>query len=155
MYELAVVVDLSREVCVVLFRGLEYDLLEISLFLLSRHCDELADLGAIAELMRRQVDFSEASLAYELSQCVVPHCLQVGRGEFTGAQLACRFGSAPGRGVLLTRGVAYTNSQAAVSQSQYWFGRRATWNFFWRKATPAIRRCARRIACAVAAGPGE
>jgi hypothetical protein len=35
--------------------------------------------------MRRQVDFPEAALPNESSQRIVPHGLQVGRGEFTAA----------------------------------------------------------------------
>jgi hypothetical protein len=42
-----------------------------------------AHLGGIAELVRRQVDFAKAALAYKFPEGVVPDRLQIGRGEFT------------------------------------------------------------------------
>lgn len=69
--ELAVVVYFAGEVGVVLFRRLE------------------DDLGAIAKLVRGEVDFAEATFANQLAQRVVADALEVCRGEFTGAVSVC------------------------------------------------------------------
>lgn len=44
-----------------------------------------AYLGAIAELVRGQVDFPKAAFANQLAQRVVADTLEVRRREFTGA----------------------------------------------------------------------
>lgn len=67
MYKLSVVVNLACEVGIVLLRRLEHDLCAISRAASCLCAFEEAYLGAIAEFMRRQIDFSEAAFAYELS----------------------------------------------------------------------------------------
>jgi hypothetical protein len=85
VYELAVVVYLAGEIGVVLLRRLEHDLHAVSDILSLPLQRVFAYSGTIAELVGCQVDLAEAALAYEPSQCIVSHGLEVGRGEFTGA----------------------------------------------------------------------
>jgi hypothetical protein len=76
--ELAVVVDLARQVGVVFARRLEHH------------------ARPIAQLVRRQVDLAEAALADELAQRIVAHCLQVCSCKFTAEPSAGALGGRAG-----------------------------------------------------------
>jgi hypothetical protein len=74
MCELAVVMDLSRKIGVVLLCRFQHHLDSISVG--SRVSPAFhVYLGAIGKLVRRQVHFSEAAFANEASQGVVAHRL--------------------------------------------------------------------------------
>lgn len=79
--ELAVVVYLAREVRVGLVGGLEHDLRGSVWSRGKGHC--AAHLGAIGELVRREVDLAERALANEAAESVVAHRLEVLCREFT------------------------------------------------------------------------
>lgn len=64
MAELAVMMDFAREVGILLAGRLEHD------------------LGAIGELVRRQVDFAEGALSDQPAQRVIPYAAEVLGGEF-------------------------------------------------------------------------
>lgn len=64
MAELAVMVDFAHEIGILLAGRLEHD------------------LGAIGELVRRQVDFAEGAFSDQPAQRVVPYAAEVLRGEF-------------------------------------------------------------------------
>jgi hypothetical protein len=84
--ELAVVVDLAREVGVVFLRRLEYDLLPSAyLPVVGGYWFGAAHLGAIAELVRGEIDFPEAAFADQLAQRVVADALEICGRKFTVA----------------------------------------------------------------------
>lgn len=89
--ELAVVVDLTRKVGVVLLRRLEYDLLPSACLSPSLSVPSTAHLGAIAELVRGKIDFAEAAFADQLAQRVVADALEFCSRKFTAARYQCVF----------------------------------------------------------------
>ena len=124
MYELAVVVDLAREVGVVFLRALEHDLSAVSVADPGLLSIPSSHPGAIAEFVRRQVDLAKTAFADEPPKSVVSDCLQISRGEFTvsGSAAALQAERAAGArksnylvGGRLTQATVYKNSQAAIT----------------------------------------
>jgi hypothetical protein len=116
MYELSVVVDLAREVRVPLVGGLEDYLPKVSDG--PRYCDRAgsnADLGAIGELMRCEVDFSKGSFPNQPSKSVVTDRLQIVAREFAGYYVLAEL--VVTRGTDRTREAPDTSGQAIKCQS--------------------------------------
>jgi hypothetical protein len=103
--------------------------------------------------VRGEVDLAEAALADELAQRVVPHRLEVGRGEFTvapsasGPAGASRAGAAAG----LTRAAACTNWRVAVRRHQPVCTRARSFCIFWQtdlRVAAAARGASQRAGAA-------
>ena len=111
--ELAVVVDLAREVVVVLLGRLEDHLVLLSESAIGNMWT--AHLGAIGELVGREIDLAKAALADQPPQGVVPHRLEVRRREFTAARWSVsRCARRQVRSGWLTREAACRNWRATV-----------------------------------------
>lgn len=80
-------------------------------------------LGAIAEFMRGQIDFSKATLAYKFTDGIVPHRLEISCGEFTvGVSESGWQSNAPGARIMLvetySRSCLYEFASCCTFESQ-------------------------------------